>query len=98
MNQPQESIAVLSQTIATHAKQLADTEWRNEYAKILSEIIKNSGFKDTILIDGREVPIESVTKAIRDSFLAHRSKQLIQKLSDQVVTAAFKKVMEDENQ
>ena len=96
--QPEESLAVLSQTIAAHAKQLADDEWRNEHAQILSEILANSGITDTLSIDGREIPIESVTKAIRESFLAHRSKQLIQKLTDKVVTAAFKKVTEEENQ
>jgi hypothetical protein len=80
------------------AKQLADDEWRNEHAQILSEILANSGITDTLSIDGREVPIESVIKAIRESFLAHRSKQLIQKLTDKVVTAAFKKVTEEENQ
>jgi hypothetical protein len=75
-----------------------DDEWRNEHAQILSEILANSGITDTLSIDGREIPIESVTKAIRESFLAHRSKQLIQKLTDKVVTAAFKKVTEEENQ
>ena len=79
-------------------QQLADDEWRNEHAQILSEILANSGITDTLSIYGREVPIESVIKAIRESFLAHRSKQLIQKLTDKVVTAAFKKVTEEENQ
>ena len=40
---PEESLAVLSRTIAAHAKQLADEEWRNEHAQILSEILGNSG-------------------------------------------------------
>jgi hypothetical protein len=94
---PEESLGVLSRTIAAHAKQLADDEWRNEHAQILSDILGNSGITDTLSIDGREIPIESVIKAIRESFLAHRSKQLVQKLTDQVVTAAFKKVTEKEN-
>ena len=97
-NQPEESLVVLSQTIAMHAKQFADNEWRNEYAKSLSEIFSHSGIKDTLSIDGREVPVESITKAVRESFLAHRTKKLMQKLTDQVVTAAFKKVIEEENQ
>ena len=96
-NQPEESLAVLSQTIATHAKQLADNEWRNEYAKILSEILSNSDITDTLSIDGRELPIESLTKAIREKFLSHPTKELMQKLSNQVVAAAFKKVTEEEN-
>jgi hypothetical protein len=96
--QPEKSLAVLSQTIAAHAKQLADDEWRNENAKILSEILGNFGITNTLSIDGREVPIESVTQAIRESFLAHRSKQFVQKLTDQVVNAASKEVTEEENQ
>jgi hypothetical protein len=36
---PEESLAVLSRTIAAHAKQLADDEWRNEHAQILSDIL-----------------------------------------------------------
>jgi|GraSoi_2013_80cm_1033760.scaffolds.fasta_scaffold59588_1 hypothetical protein len=51
---PEESLAVLSRTIAAHAKQLADDEWRNEHAQILSEILGNSGITDTLSIDGRE--------------------------------------------
>ena len=96
-NQPEESLAVLSQTIAMHAKQLADNEWRSEYAKILSEILSNAGITDTLSIDGRELPIESLTKAIREKFLSHRAKELMQKLTNQVVAAAFKKVTEEEN-
>jgi hypothetical protein len=42
-------------------------------------------------IDGREVPIESITKAIREGFLNQRAKELVQKLTDQVVTAHSRK-------
>ena len=51
---PEESLAVLSRTIAAHAKQLADDEWRNEHAQILSDILGNFGITDTLSIDGRE--------------------------------------------
>ena len=54
-----------------HAQQLADEERRNEHAQILSEILGNSCITDTLSIDGREIPIESVIKAIRESFLKH---------------------------
>jgi hypothetical protein len=44
---------------------------------LLSEILGNSGITDTLSIDGREIPIESVTIAIRESFMNHRAKELI---------------------
>jgi hypothetical protein len=54
-------------------------------------ILANSGITDILSIDGREVPIQSVTKAIRESFLNHRAKELVQKVTDQVVTAYSRK-------
>ena len=44
----------------------------------------------------REIPIETIVRSLRDRFLLNRSRALPQKLTDQVVTAAFKKVTDEE--
>ena len=53
----EQSLAILSQTIASHAQQLADEEWRNERGEILADILNNAGLTDTVVTDGREVPL-----------------------------------------
>jgi AraC-like DNA-binding protein len=59
-------------------------------------IIANAGIgeKGTLSVDGREIPIESIVAAILERFLESRSRRLMQKLTDSIVTAAFKKVAE----
>jgi hypothetical protein len=92
-------LAILSQTIAEHAKKLAREEWDNEHRSFLVQILKNAGLGQagaTIEIDGRIVPVEAITKALREEFLKNRVAQLVPKLTESVVGTAFKKVIEDE--
>jgi len=89
-------LSLLSETISTHAKKLAHEEWEKEYGSVLSQIFKNAGIPDTLNIDGREIPVESVEKVIREAFLQASTKKLTAKLTDQIVQAAFKKVMDEE--
>ena len=63
---------------------------------MLSQLLKNAGITDTLSVDSREIAVESVIKAIREAFLGSRAKALTTKLSDQVVQAAFRKVMDQE--
>ena len=68
--------------------------WR---ARLLGpSLVKNAGLSDTLAIDGREIPVESITKAIREAFLGSRAKQLTAKLTDSIVQTAFKKVVDEE--
>lgn len=46
--------------------------------------------------DDREIPLESISKAIREAFLAARTKGLTAKLTDQIIQAAFKRVLDEE--
>jgi hypothetical protein len=91
-------LAILSQTIADHARKLAYEEWKSEHGNFLEEILRNSGLKNgsTLDVDGRPIPIESVVKALREEFLKARVAQLVPKLTDSVVSSAFKKVIDEE--
>jgi hypothetical protein len=91
-------LSILTETIATHARKLAHEEWDKEYRSVLSQLLKNAGLSDTLAVDGREIPVESITKAIREAFLASRAKELTAKLTDQIIQAAFKKVLDAEQQ
>jgi translation elongation factor EF-G len=93
---PSENLSLLSTTIATHARKIAHEEWEKEHGSFLSQILKNAGATDTLSVDGREIPVESIKKAIRDAFLQSRSKELAAKLTDQVIQSAFKKVLDEE--
>jgi hypothetical protein len=91
-------LAIVSQTIADHARKLAYEEWESEHGNFLEEILRNSGLKNgsTLDVDGRPIPIESIVKALREEFLKTRVAQLVSKLTDSVVRSAFKKVIDEE--
>jgi hypothetical protein len=91
-------LAILSLTIADHARKLAYEEWKSEHGNFLEEILRNSGLKNgsTLDVDGRPIPIESIVKALREEFLKTRVAQLVPKLTDSVVSSAFKKVIDEE--
>jgi hypothetical protein len=38
-------LAILSQTVADHARKLAYEEWKSEHGNFLEEILRNSGLK-----------------------------------------------------
>jgi hypothetical protein len=91
-------LAILSQTIAHHARKVAYEEWQTEHGNFLEEILRNSGLENgsTLDIDGRPSPIESIVKALREEFLKTRVAQLVPKLTESVVKSAFKKVIDEE--
>jgi hypothetical protein len=78
---------------------VAYEEWTSEHGNILAEILKNAGLSKpgaTLEVDGRPIPIESITKAVREEFLKARVAELMPKLTDSVVKSAFKKVIDEE--
>ena len=91
-------LAILSQTIADHARKVAHEEWKSEHGNFLEQILGNAGLKNgsTLEVDGRAIPIESIVKALREEFLKTRVAQLVPKLSESVVKNAFKKVIDEE--
>jgi len=89
-------LSILTETITAHARKIAHEEWDKEYRTFLSQIFKSANISDTLNVDNREIPVESITKAVRESFLRARAKELTAKLTDQIVQAAFKKILDEE--
>jgi hypothetical protein len=89
-------LAILSQTIADHARKIAYEEWKTEYGDFWHQILASANLNESTLeVDGHTIPIESITKALREEFLKVRVAQLIPKLTDSLVETAFKKVISD---
>lgn len=60
-------LAILSQTIADHARKLAHEEWTTEYSEFWQQILAAAGLTtksgtSTLDVDGHAIPIESITK------------------------------------
>jgi hypothetical protein len=90
-------LSILSQTIADHARKTAHQEWNAEHACLWGQIVSNAGLTgSTLEVDGRSIPIEVITKALREQFLKHRMAQLLPQLTHSIVETAFKKILTDE--
>ena len=49
---------------------------RQAYAEYgITQLLENAGLDDTLCVDGREIPIESILRAIREEFLKKRAKR-----------------------
>jgi hypothetical protein len=105
-----EELGALEATIVSHAAELADKEWRNEQRPVLFGIWENCGLATridnrsgdlvdpgTLTIDGREIPIEAITKALHEHFISHRKKALVQGLIRKLVEQAGRKIWDEEN-
>jgi hypothetical protein len=66
-----------SDTIASEALEWAYEEW-DEQEPTLAQIFQSAAITDTLSIDGREIPIESIMRAIRERFLRTRTKANIE--------------------
>jgi hypothetical protein len=90
-------LAILSQTIADHAHKTAREEWNTEYGPVWNQMLHNTRLSgSTLEVDGRSIPIEAITKALREQFLKYRVAQLLPQLTQSVVETAFKKVIIEE--
>lgn len=90
-------LAILSKTIADHAHKAAREEWSSEHSPLWDQILRNAGLAgSTLEVDGRAIPIEVITKALREQFLKHRVAQLLPKLTSSIVETAFKKIIDEE--
>ena len=72
-------VAIPRNTIASDALEDAYEEWNDEQQAILAQLLQRAGITDTLSIDGREIPVESIMGAIRERFLQTRTKALIEK-------------------
>jgi hypothetical protein len=101
-------LEILSATIQAHAREQAHKEWAGEHRAVLMQILVCAGlakeksndlhtFEATLNIDGREIPIEAIVKALHEHFLARRTSALTQKIADQVVRTAARKVVDEED-
>lgn len=95
-----DQLQILSETIITHARKIAYEEWNDEHWPILGQIVSNATLngKATLTLEGREVPFEVIMHAIRDRFLDARAKALTMGLAEQVVSTAFKKIIEKQQE
>jgi histone H3/H4 len=94
-----DQLTILSKTIADHARKLAYEEWQNEHQSFWQQILSNAGLGTagaTLEVDGRTIPIESISKALREEFLKTRVAQLVPKVTQSVIETAFKKVIDEE--
>jgi len=98
-NDIMDHLTILSQTITDHARKVAYEEWENEHRNFWEQILINAGLGksgSTLEVDGRTIPIESITKALREEFLKARVAQLVPKVTHSVIETAFKKVINEE--
>ena len=95
-----ENLGTLEKTIAAHAAMLANKEWNNDYTPILMNLWTHFELASptqggdltqvgTLEVDGREIPVESITKASHERFLERRKKTFAKKLTERLVADAF---------
>jgi hypothetical protein len=103
-----ENLGTLENTIAAHAAMLADKEWNNEHKPILMNLWTHFELAfptqggdltqvGTLEVDGREIPVESITKALHERFMERRKKTLAKKLTERLVADAGRNVLDDED-
>jgi hypothetical protein len=97
-----DQLELLSRTIATHAREVAGREWTEEHRPVLVAVLTAAGLGDLdgamLTLQGKDVPIKAVLAALRDQFLAARTKALTQALADKVVETAMRTVGEEQQQ
>ena len=82
-----ENLGNLEKTIAAHAAMPADKEWNNEHKPILMSLWTHFELAfptpgcdltqvGTLEVDGREIPVESITKALHERFMERQKKTL----------------------
>ena len=102
------NLGTLEKTIAAHAAMLADKEWNNEHKPILMNLwthlelafpIQGGDLTQvgTLEVDGREIPVESITKALHERFMERRKKTLAKKLTERLVADTGRSVLDDED-
>jgi hypothetical protein len=100
---------ILSATIRAHARELAGQELETEHRPLLMQILENAGLatkthtgskrpEGTLNLSDREVPTEAIVKALQEQFLLKRVGALTQKLTEQVVKDAARKIADEEAQ
>jgi|SRR6516164_4917745 hypothetical protein len=103
-----ENLVTLEKTIETHAAMLADKEWNNKHKPILMNLWAHLELAfptqggdltqvGTLEVDGREIPVESITKALHERFMERRKKTLVKKLTERLVADAGRSVLDDED-
>ena len=103
-----EHLGTLEKTIEAHAAMLADKEWNNKHKPILMNLWAHLELAfptqggdltqvGTLEVDGREIPVESITKALHERFMERRKKTLVKKLTERLVADAGRSVLDDED-
>jgi hypothetical protein len=74
MNSTEDQLSLLSRTIATHAREVAGKEWKDEHRPVLLSILAHAGLgnldEEMLTLQDKEVPIKSIVTALHEQFLA----------------------------
>ena len=64
-----DQLSLLSKTIATHAREVAGKEWKDEHRPVLISILTHAGLgnldEGMLTLQDKEVPIKSIVTAFR---------------------------------
>ena len=76
-----DQLSLLSKTIATHAREVAGKEWKDEHRPVLLSILAHAGLgnldEGLLTLQDKEVPIKSIVTALHEQFLQTRTTQAL---------------------
>ena len=71
-----DQLSLLSKTIATHAREVAGKEWKDEHRPVLISILTRAGLgnldEGMLMLQDKEVPIKVIVTALHEQFLQAR--------------------------
>jgi hypothetical protein len=84
-------LAALYDTIAKHATELAGKEWADIHREPLNDMLFGD-HEGMITIGDREVPTKVVIEALQFNFVTHKSAQLREKITKELVEKAYRAI------
>ena len=94
-----DQLSLLSRTIATHAREVAGREWKDEHRPVLLSILTHAGLgnldQGMLTLQDKEVPIKTVVNALHEQFLAARTKVLMEALAKKVIESAMQTIPDE---
>jgi hypothetical protein len=95
-----DQLSLLSKTIATHAREVAGKEWKDEHRPVLLSILAHAGLgnldEGMLTLQDKEVPIKSIVTALHEQFLQARTKVLMEALAKKVIENAMQTIPDEQ--
>ena len=95
-----DQLSLLSKTIATHAREVAGKEWKDEHRPVLIAILAHAGLgnldEGMLTLQDKEVPIKSIVTALHEQFLQARTKVLMEALAKKVIENAMQTIPDEQ--